>query len=215
MNEDGGALSGPSVFTATGYFLVGVKPGATMRQVMVFNNVSLDGYFVDAKQDMSWAHQSDPEWAAFTADNAKGDCVFVFGRVTYDMMAAWWPTPQAIQAMPDVANRMNQLPKVVFSKSLKRAAWNNTQVIPTDPAAAIRKLKQEPGDPLLIMGSGSIVAQLTSHGLIDEYQIVVHPLVLGDGRTLFDGVQQRVNLRLTQSRAFKNGSVFLRYERAT
>jgi len=186
-----------------------------MRKVMVFNNVTLDGFFVDQKGDMSWAHQSDPEWTAFTTDNARGECVFVFGRVTYDMMVAWWPTPQAIQTMPDVANRMNQLPKVVFSKTLKESPWNNTQVIQTDPAAAIRKMKQESGDPLLIMGSGSIVAQLTQHRLIDEYQIVVHPLVLGQGRTLFEGVQQSVPLKLTQSRAFKNGSVFLRYERAT
>ena len=185
-----------------------------MRQVMVFNNVTLDGFFVDAQGDMRWAHQNDPEWNAFTADNARGECVFVFGRVTYDMMAAWWPTPQAIHSMPDVANRMNQLPKVVFSRSLRQAAWNNTQVIRTDPAAAIRTMKQAPGDPLLIMGSGTIVAQLAQQGLIDEYQIIVHPLVLGKGRTLFDGVDHPVNLKLTQSRGFKNGNVFLRYEPA-
>jgi len=184
-----------------------------MRKVMVFNNVTLDGFFVDQKGDMSWAHKNDPEWNAFTADNAQGECVFVFGRVTYDMMAAWWPTPQAIQAMPDVATRMNKLPKVVFSKTLKTAVWNNTTVIKGDPAAAVRKMKHEVGDPLLIMGSGSIVAQLTEQGLIDEFQIVLHPIVLGKGRTLFEGVKEKQNLALTQSRGFKNGNVFLRYER--
>ena len=185
-----------------------------MRKVIVFNNVSLDGFFVDSQGDMGWAHQQDPEWIAFAADNAQGDCVFVYGRVTHDMMAAWWPTPQAIQAMPVVANQMNTLPKIVFSKTLRRSPWNNTTVIGSDPVAAIGRMKQEAGDPLLIMGSGSIVASLAQAGLIDEYQIVVHPLVLGTGRTLFEGVKDRLSLRLTESRAFKNGNVFLRYERA-
>ena len=183
-----------------------------MRRVMVFNSVTLDGYFVDANGDMSWAHKNDPEWNAFVAGNAQGDCVFLFGRVTYEMMAGWWPTPPALKSFPEVAERMNSLPKVVFSRTLNHASWNNTTLMKGDLAAAIRKMKKEPGDDLLILGSGSIVAQLAQEGLIDEYQIALHAVVLGKGRTMFDGIKQKVNLKLTTTRAFANGNVFLRYE---
>lgn len=186
-----------------------------MSRVVVFNSVTLDGYFVDLNGDMSWAHKNDPEWNAFVADNASGDCVLVFGRITYELMASWWPTPPALQSMPEVAERMNSLPKVVFSRTLNQAAWNNTKLVKNDLAAAIRKMKQQPGDDLVIMGSGSIVAQLAQEGLIDEYQIALHPIVLGKGRTMFDGVKRKLNLKLTTTRTFANGNVFLRYEPIT
>jgi dihydrofolate reductase len=174
--------------------------------------VSLDGCFVDANGDMSWAHKNDPEWTAFVADNARGESVLVFGRITYEMMAGWWPTPQALQSMPAVAARMNSLPKVLFSRTLEQASWSNTTLVKSDLPAAVRKMKQEPGNDLVILGSGSIVAQLAQEGLIDEFQIALTPIVLGKGRTMFDGVRKRLNLKLTSSRAFANGNVFLRYE---
>jgi len=186
-----------------------------MRKLIVFNHVSLDGFFVDARNEMSWAKTGAPdeEWNAFVAENASGGGVLVFGRVTYDMMASFWPTPVATQHMPVVAERMNNLPKVVFSRTLKQASWNNTTLLKGDPAAEMRKLKQAAGDGLAIMGSGSIVSQLTeAGGLIDEYQIVVNPIVLGKGRTLFEGVTRKVPLRLSQSRAFRNGNVLLCYQ---
>jgi dihydrofolate reductase len=183
-----------------------------MRKLGVFNSVTLDGYFVDMHGDMSWAHKNDPEWDAFTADNAKGEAVLVFGRITYEMMASWWPTPQAMEAMPVVAERMNTLPKVVFSRTLDKASWSNTKLVKSDMAGAIRTMKEEHGPDLLIMGSGSIVSQLTQEGLIDEYQIVLNPVVLGEGRTMFDGVKEKLNLKLTQTRAFRNGNVVLCYE---
>jgi dihydrofolate reductase len=138
--------------------------------------------------------------------------VLVFGRITYEMMAGWWPTPQALQSMPAVAARMNSLPKVVFSRTLEQASWSNTTLVKSDLPAAVRKMKQEPGNDLVILGSGSIVAQLAQEGLIDEFQIALTPIVLGKGRTMFDGVRKRLNLKLTSSRAFANGNVFLRYE---
>jgi dihydrofolate reductase len=186
-----------------------------MRKLIVFNHVSLDGFFVDARNEMSWAKTAAPdeEWNAFVAENASGGGVLVFGRVTYDMMASFWPTPVATQHMPVVADRMNNLPKVVFSRTLKQASWNNTTLMKGDPAAEMRKLKKATGDGLAIMGSGSIVSRLTeAGGLIDEYQIVVNPIVLGKGRTLFEGVTKKVPLRLTQSRAFRNGNVLLCYQ---
>ncbi len=185
-----------------------------MRKLIVFNHVSLDGYFVDRNGDMSWAkadHQ-DAEWDAFVAGNASGGGVLVFGRITYEMMASFWPTPLAIEGMPAVAEGMNSMEKVVFSKTLKQVSWNNTKLVKGDMAAEIRKMKKESGKDMVILGSGSIVAQLAPEGLIDEYQIVVNPIVLGKGRTMFDGVKDKLALKLTKSRTFGNGNVFLSYE---
>ncbi|HTP07573.1 MAG TPA: dihydrofolate reductase family protein, partial [Anaerolineae bacterium] len=124
-----------------------------MRRLKVFNTVSLDGYFVDAHGDMSWAHQGDPEWLTFTEQNAGGGGVLVFGRVTYDLMAGYWPTVAAFKADPAVAERMNALPKVVFSKTMNYASWSNTRLVKSDPAAAIRKMKAESGPDMVILGS--------------------------------------------------------------
>jgi dihydrofolate reductase len=184
------------------------------RRLSVFNSVTLDGYFTDAKGDMSWAHKApdDAEWNDFTAGNVKGNGVLVFGRVTYDMMASFWPTPAAMQSMPNVANRMNSAEKIVFSRTMDKAAWQNTKVIKADPAAEMKRLKNEAGDDMVILGSGTIVAQLAQAGLIDEYQLVVVPIALGKGRTMFDGVNRRIELRPISTRTFKNGSQFVRYE---
>ncbi|HEX2855541.1 MAG TPA: dihydrofolate reductase family protein [Opitutaceae bacterium] len=185
-----------------------------MRKLVVFNTVTVDGYFTGANGDMSWAHKNDPEWQEFTSGNARGESVMVFGRVTYQMMAGWWPSPQAMKVMPDVAGRMNSASKIVFSRTLNEASWNNTTLVKTDPASAIQKIKKESGPDLIIFGSGTIVSLLAEHGLIDEYQIVLSPIVLGRGRTMFEGVKQPLNLKLTGSRSFKNGNVVLYYQPA-
>jgi dihydrofolate reductase len=185
-----------------------------MRKLIIFNHVSLDGYFVDNQGDMSWAkadHQ-DPEWDAFVAGNASGGGVLVFGRITYEMMASFWPTPFAIENMPAIAERMNNSQKVVFSRTLNHATWNNTTLVKGDLAAEIRNMKQQPGAGLAILGSGTIVSQLTQERLIDEYQVVVNPIILGAGRTMFEGVKEKLRLKPTQTRAFKNGNVLLCYE---
>src|SRR4051812_49345929 len=183
-----------------------------MRNLNVFNNISLDGFISDARGDMSWAHQQDPEWLAFTNENASGEGAFLFGRATYEMMASYWPTPAARQAMPEVAARMNGSQKIVCSRTLEQPAWQNTRLLKGDLVTEVRKLKQEAGPGLLIMGSGSIVAQLSQARLIDSYQLVVHPLVLGGGTSLFSGLEDRLDLKLTKSRAFGNGRVVLWYE---
>lgn len=185
-----------------------------MRKLLVFNSVTADGYFTDKNGDMSWAHKQDPEWNSFVAENAKSGGELVFGRVTYDMMKSFWPTPMAAQQFPDVAKGMNELPKVVFSRTMHEATWNNTRLIKGDLANEVRKLKEESGDQLVVMGSGTIVSQLTQAGLVDEYQMVVNPIVLGEGRTLFEGVKNKVPLKLTNTRTFKNGNVLLYYEPA-
>jgi dihydrofolate reductase len=107
---------------------------------------------------------------------------------------------------------MNARRKVVFSRTLREAAWSNTRLVDGDIAAEIRKMKEEPGPPMTILGSGIIVRQLTEERLIDEYQVVVVPVVLGGGKSMFSGIKGKLNLRLIGTRAFGNGNVLLCYE---
>lgn len=185
-----------------------------MRKLIVFNQVSVDGYFVDKNGDMSWAKNTipDEEFQAFVEANASGGGVLLFGRITYDLMAGYWPSPHALQHNPVVAERMNNGPKVVFSRTMEKASWSNTKLVKGDIAAEVRKMKNEPGPGMAILGSGSIISQLTPHGLIDEYQIVIIPTVLGGGRTMFEGVKEKLALKRTKTRSFSNGNVFVCYE---
>jgi dihydrofolate reductase len=133
--------------------------------------------------------------------------------VTYQMMAAFWPSPMAAQMMAEVAKGMNAARKYVFSHSLKSADWANTVILDGDPAQEIARLKEGSDKALTILGSGSIVKQLTAASLIDDYQFLLCPVVLGAGRTLFDGLPGGPSLTLENSRTFKNGKVFLHYRR--
>ena len=194
-----------------------LKEDRNVRQLSVFSSVTLDGYFTSPKGDMSWAHQArtDEEWNAFVSGNAKGGGMPLFGRVTYDMMKSYWPTPMALKNDPVVAAGMNSMPKVVFSKTLKEATWSNTKVVKGNIAAEVRTMKKASGPDMVILGSGTIVSQFAREGLIDSYQLVVIPLVIGEGRTLFEGVKNKLPLKLTGSRSFKNGNVVLTYEPVT
>jgi dihydrofolate reductase len=184
-----------------------------VRKLIVFNHTSLDGYFVDANSDMSFAHNQnqDAEWEEFVNGNARGEGVLLFGRITYEIMAGFWPTPFAAETMPVVAERMNHLPKVVFSRTLDKASWCNTTLVKGSMLDPVRKMKTEPGDDMVILGSGNIVSQLAQHDLIDEYQIVVNPVILGQGRTMFENIKEKIPLKLTKTRSFSNGNVLLCY----
>jgi dihydrofolate reductase len=185
-----------------------------MRRLVSFTQVTLDGYFTGRNGDLSWAHEGnqDAEWNAFVAENASGGGQLLFGRITYELMVSYWPTPPALENDPVVAERMNNLPKVVFSRRLDKVSWNNTRLVKGDLVGEVRKLKQAPGEGMVILGSGSIVSQLAQAGLIDEYQIVLKPVVLGEGRTMFDGIKEKLTLTPTKTRAFTNGNVLLCYE---
>ena len=188
-----------------------------MQKLVVFNNVTLDGYFASLNGDFSWAHSGndDAEFNAFIAGNASGGGQLLLGRITYELMASYWPTAVAIKNDPIVAEGMNSMPKVVFSRKLDKVSWSNTKLVKGDIALEIRRLKKEPGPGMAILGSGSIVSQLALEGLIDEYQVVVNPVVLGQGRTMFDGIKEKLTLKLTKTRSFSNGKVFLCYEPMT
>jgi len=185
-----------------------------MRRLSVFNNVSLDGYFADSDGDMSFVHKSreSPDWVEFTDQNASMGGVLLFGRVTYDLMYSFWPTQRAKEMFPLVAERLNNGPKIVFSRTMESASWNNTRLVKGELAAEVRKMKQVPGPDLVILGSGNIVAQLVEAGLIDEYRIALVPVVLGKGRTMFEGMREKLPLKLVGSRVFENGAVYLQYE---
>jgi dihydrofolate reductase len=185
-----------------------------MKRLIAFEQISVDGYFADTNGDMSWAHKHDAEWNEFVANNASGGGVLVFGRITFDMMASFWPTELGMKTAPTVAKQMTALPKVVFSRTLKRVEWANTEIVRSDLPGAIRELKRTADRDLVVMGSGTIVQQLTDERLVDEYQLVVNPIALGSGRGLFAGIRERVALRRTKSRTFANGNVLLCYEPA-
>jgi dihydrofolate reductase len=166
---------------------------------------------------MSFAHKppDDREWNDFASGNASagasGGGMLLFGRVTYEMMANWWPTPQAAKAMPEVAKGMNAMPKMVFSRTLQKVDWQNTTLVKDDLLEAVRRLKGEPGPDITILGSGSVVTQLTDAGLMDSLQVVICPVALGEGKSFLGGLSKRADLKLEKNRVFRNGSVVLWY----
>jgi len=178
--------------------------------------VTLDGYFAGPNGELDWAHRAsqDPEWNAFIGENAKSGGILLFGRVTYEMMVSYWPTPEAKKNDPVVAEGMNSAPKVVFSRTLEKSPWSNTKVMKGDLATEVRKLKQGSGSDITILGSGSIVSQLTEAGLVDEYHLVLQPVIIGKGKSLFPDVKKMKTLKLKTTRAFGNGNVLVSYEPA-
>ncbi len=188
-----------------------------MRKLIVFSSMSLDGYFSGKDGDLTWAENpvKDGEWDAFVAGNANSGGssggLLVLGRITYQMMANYWPTPAALQNNPAVAEGINKMQKVVFSRTLDHASWQNSRLVKEGLVDEIRRLKNESGSDMVILGSGTIVSQLAQEHLVDEYQVVVVPVVLGTGKTMFGGVQDRLNLKLTGTRSFRNGNVVLTY----
>jgi dihydrofolate reductase len=182
-----------------------------MRKLSVFNLVTLDGYISGEGGDISW-HRVDKEFQKYAEKNSNSGNTLLFGRVTYEMMANYWPSADALKDDPVVARGMNRSPKIVFSRTLKKADWANTRLVKGDLLGEVRKLKKQSGKGLTIIGSGSIVAQLAQAGLIDEYQLLLNPVILGKGRTMFEGVERKPTLKLTSTRTFGNGNVLLCYE---
>jgi dihydrofolate reductase len=188
-----------------------------MGTISAFTHVSLDGYFAGANGEIDWFKNTppDPEFEAFSGKQARAESTLLFGRTTYEMMQSYWPTEEARKNDPDMAKVMSDSPKIVFSKSLQSVEesphWQDVELARDIDADALAKAKEVDDRNFTILGSGSIVQQLTELGLIDAYQLVLHPVVLGAGKSLFAGVDQS-SLALVENRAFKNGLVWLRYE---
>lgn len=180
-----------------------------MKKLRVFESISVDGYFTDAGGDVSFAHagRQDPEFVAWVSGNASSGGELLFGRKTYQIMEAFWPTREAAAQMPAVAKGMNAARKYVASRTIK-PTWSNTHLLEGDLVAAVRALKAGSGPGITVLGSGSVAAQLGAAGLVDEYQFVVIPVALGGGRTVFTA---RSPMRLIDHRVFECGNVVLTY----
>jgi dihydrofolate reductase len=187
-----------------------------MRRIVVFNNVTADGFFAGPHGEIDWFKADrDPEYDEFSRDQSKTGDALIFGRTTYQMMESYWPTPDAMKSNPVMAEVMNGILKIVFSRTLRAVeegpSWRNVRLLHEIRKEEILELKEQKGKDIAILGSGSIVRQLTNLALIDEYQLIVHPIILGSGKSLFAGVETK-NLRLMKTRAFKNGIVWLCYQ---
>lgn len=179
-----------------------------MRNLIWFNMVSVDGRFEGPDHNLDW-HNTDDEFNQFAVEQLDSAGLLLFGRVTYEMMADFWPTH--VEDDPQVADRMNTLPKIVFSRLLKRVEWNNTRLIKSDPVAEVEQLKQQPGKDMFLFGSANLAKTLVNSGCIDEYRLMVNPIILGQGTLNFQDVQSPVPLELISTRAFSNGNVLLSY----
>lgn len=182
-----------------------------MRKIIVSNLVSLDGFMAGPEGEIDWFLWNE-ETAQYAKELAESIDTILFGRVTYELMAGFWPTSAADSEDPVITEYMNNSDKIVFSKTLERADWKNTRVVKEINPEEILKLKQQPGKNMVIYGSGSLVSTLTQSGLIDDYLIFVNPVVLGQGKPLFKDLKDRHNLKLVNTKIFKNGVGLLQYE---
>lgn len=184
-----------------------------MRKLISFMVVTLDGYYEGPNGEFDWPNVDD-EFNEFAISQLNDIDTLLFGRVTYEGMASYWPTPAALEDDPAVAERMNSIDKVVFSSTLDTADWENTTLIKEKAVDAITELKRQPGRYLAIFGSPNLTASLLKHGLIDELRVMVNPILLGAGKSLFKTLKDRVPLELRQTTTFSSGNVLLTYRPA-
>jgi dihydrofolate reductase len=183
-----------------------------MGKLSVYNFVSANGYFKGPNEDISWAHQNpSQEESDFAAENAQGGAILLFGRKTYEMMVRHWPTSKGKEDNPCVAEGMTKAEKIVFSKTLKNAEWNNTRIVSGKIEEEVKKLKQS-GKNITVLGSGSIVNQLAEAGLVDEFQVMIHPVAIGNGTAFLKDIHKKIDLVLSKTRTFKSGIVLLCYQ---
>ena len=197
-----------------------------MRQLMMLNRVSADGYFATDDGQLDWVVPDDALDQAGASRMEEVDTM-LFGRRTYDAFESFWPSAvKAAPTTPDphTAGRfsstlramgewINATPKLVFSKTRKSVSWQNSELFSEFDPGKLQALKEQPGKAIIVFGSGSLVSQLTEHRLIDEYQFVVGPLFLGGGKSLISGLTQRVRLELVEAKPYPSGNLMLRYAR--
>lgn len=197
------------------------------RRIVMFNRVSADGYFAAPDGNLNWV-VPDAEVDRAGAEGIPLTDAIMFGRKTYEMFEKFWPhvgkgsTPPSDPHAPGrqspellaFAKVLNESPKIVFSRTLESANWQNSKLVREVDPSEIEAMKREPGKNIIIFGSGAIVSALTKHGLIDEYHFVVCPVLLGGGKTLLNDVGKAANVKLVDSKTFPSGNVSLRYERS-
>ncbi|GII56688.1 hypothetical protein Pth03_50770 [Planotetraspora thailandica] len=179
-----------------------------MRNIFVFMMTSLDGYYAGPGGEIDW-HNLDEEFNQFSIEQLDEVDTLLFGRVTYEGMASWWPTPMAKEVHPVISEKMNGIAKIVVSTTLRSADWSNSRLITDGVADAIARLKREPGRDIAIFGSSVLAASLLKEGLLDEVRTMVNPVVLGGGRSFLETLGERAGLELQKTRTFRSGNVLM------
>ncbi len=187
-----------------------LKEHVEKKRVIMFNMITIDGYFEGSKPwELDW-HNVNPEFNEFAINQLESiDCI-IFGRKTYEGMASYWLSAEAKENDPIVAELMNDSPKVVFSTTLKTVDWKNTTIASGSLKEEIQKLKQKYEKDLILLGSANLALELMKEGLIDELRLMICPIIIGKGRPMFTELRQKVNLLKTMT--FKSGNVLLYYK---
>jgi dihydrofolate reductase len=180
---------------------------------VMFNRVSVDGYYAGPNGEIDW-FIPDPDLDKDIHLMNRVDTT-IMGRVTYQLFERYWPhifeNPSATQSDRRTAEELNQLKKIVFSKTLQTVSWENSLLMSSDPTGEVARLKRASGSDIIIFGSGTIVQQLTNAGLIDDYFIAVTPIILGVGKSLFKEAD-RIKLNLVSARQYTSGNALLHYQ---
>lgn len=187
-----------------------------VRKLIVDTIISLDGHYSSSTNEIdSWFDFNEEEWF-WSIDILSEVGAILLGRVTYEEFCKFWPTvTPKTEPGKIITRQLNELPKIVFSKSLTEAPWKPATIVREDPVAAVAELKREQGKDLVVNGSGTLLAALLRAGLVDEYYVRVRPIILGGGRPLFVDSSARHPLKLVSARPFKNGVVGLHYQPST
>jgi dihydrofolate reductase len=180
-----------------------------MATLSIFNFLSANGFFKGPNDDISW-HFHGEEEGKFSDENSQGGNILLFGRKTFQMMESFWPTDQAKTMYPVTANGMNSAEKIVFSKTLSEVKWNNSRIIKDNLVEEVKKLKEGKTN-ITILGSGSVITQLADHNLIDEYSLMIDPILIGNGTSFVQNLQNNLKLKFKDSHSFKSGTVVLNY----
>jgi dihydrofolate reductase len=179
-----------------------------MRKLFWQMNVTLDGFMEGPNRELDFtAGFEDQDFDRYASDMLKSIDAVLLGRRTYELFADHWPSATG----PD-ADRLNELPKIVFSRTLEEVDWNNSRLVADNVAEEVAKLKREPGKDLALFGSADLAATFMRLGLIDEYRILVTPVVLGSGTPMFKDVNERIALKLLNATTWSSGMLALYYQ---
>jgi len=181
-----------------------------MTTLASFVVTSLDGFYEGPNGEFDWLIP-DEEFNDFAVRQLDEAETLGFGRATYEHMSAYWPTEQARVNDPSITSRMNAKPKVVFSRALEHAGWSNTTIIAGEAVERIATMKTAPGGELLVLGSAHLTTHFAAAGVLDELRIMVCPIGLGSGRSLFEDLKDRISLTLLRFRQFDSGNALLTY----
>lgn len=177
--------------------------------------VSLDGFIEGPDRELDWFVEGDPQFEQYCDEMIDSVGLALYGRRSYELMLSYWPEAERTPRSPSdlaFARKMNALPKLVVSRTLEHAAWSNTRIVGDRVAETIIELKQQPGKPIVAWAGAELVSTLTRLDLVDEYRLIVHPVLLGSGTPMFHGLEGRKPLKLVRTTQLGSRLVVLCYE---